>query len=183
MDRIALCLYDFATCVRQSADELARQTQNPVSSPISFPFQANWDVGVGERQTTATTLNIQPVAPFPLTDDWNVILRVIMPLVSQPTDEGPRVGRSASCGTRSGRPAVRTIVTMSTGDSFSRLPTTTSAMGSPWAPASKRMQTGWVRGRCSRVLRVRTGNSAFRRIFCFLAERRGYHFSVGCHIA
>ena len=33
-------------------------------------------------------LNIQPVAPFGLTKDWNVILRVIMPVSSQPTDSG-----------------------------------------------------------------------------------------------
>jgi hypothetical protein len=31
------------------------------------------------------------VAPFALTKQWNVILRVIMPLVSQPTDDGPRL--------------------------------------------------------------------------------------------
>src|SRR5262245_23293947 len=77
--------------VAQNADELAKQTQNPVSSLISFPLQANWDVGLGEREAAGTTLNIQPVAPFSLTKDWNVILRVIMPLVSQPTDDGPRL--------------------------------------------------------------------------------------------
>ena len=75
----------------QSAEELAKQTQNPVSSLISVPFQGNWDVGVGARDATATTLNIQPVAPFALTKDWNVILRVIMPLASQPTDDGLRI--------------------------------------------------------------------------------------------
>src|SRR5262245_11840046 len=75
----------------QSADELAKQTQNPVSSLISVPFQANWDVGLGAREAVGTTLNFQPVAPFGLTKQWNVILRVIMPLVSQPTDDGPRL--------------------------------------------------------------------------------------------
>jgi hypothetical protein len=60
----------------QSADELAKQTQNPVASLISVPFQANWDVGLGSREAIGTTLNIQPVAPFPLTRAWNVILRV-----------------------------------------------------------------------------------------------------------
>jgi hypothetical protein len=77
--------------VAQSAEELAKQTQNPVSSLISFPFQANWDVGIGDREATGTTLNIQPVAPFSLVKDWNVILRVVMPLVSQPADAGPRI--------------------------------------------------------------------------------------------
>ena len=70
----------------QSADELAKQTQNPVSSLISVPFQGNWDFGIGDRETTGTTLNIQPVVPFGLTQRWNVILRVIMPVQSQPAD-------------------------------------------------------------------------------------------------
>jgi hypothetical protein len=84
----------------QSADELAKQTQNPVSSLISLPFQANWDVGIGSREATGTTLNIQPVAPFALTKQWNIILRVIMPLVSQPTDDGLRInGMSDSVAT------------------------------------------------------------------------------------
>jgi hypothetical protein len=75
----------------QSADELAKQTQNPVASLISVPFQANWDVGIGDREAVGTTLNIQPVAPFPLTKSWNAILRVIMPVVSQPADDGLRI--------------------------------------------------------------------------------------------
>jgi len=79
------------SALAQTADELAKQTQNPVSSLISFPLQANWDVGIGSREAGGTTLNIQPVAPFPLTRQWNVILRVIMPLVSQPTDDGLRI--------------------------------------------------------------------------------------------
>jgi hypothetical protein len=79
------------TVVAQSADELAKQTQNPVANLITVPFQGNWDVGVGAREAVATTLNIQPVAPFSLTKQWNVILRVIMPLVSQPTDDGLRI--------------------------------------------------------------------------------------------
>jgi hypothetical protein len=75
----------------QDATELAKQTQNPVANLISVPFQGNWDVGLGDRHATGTTLNIQPVAPFGLTRDWNVILRIIMPLVSQPTPDGLRV--------------------------------------------------------------------------------------------
>jgi hypothetical protein len=89
---LGLCLLSIpSVALAQNADELAKQTQNPVSSLISVPFQGNWDVGVGARDATATTLNIQPVAPFPLTKDVNIILRVIMPLVSQPTDDGLRI--------------------------------------------------------------------------------------------
>jgi hypothetical protein len=88
----ALCLFVRPqSAFAQSADELAEQTQNPVANLISVPFQANWDVGIGAREAVGTTLNIQPVAPFSLTKEWNVILRAIMPLVSQPTDDGPRI--------------------------------------------------------------------------------------------
>ena len=78
------------TLVAQSADELAKQTQNPVASLISVPLQGNWDFGIGDREAAGTTLNIQPVAPFGLTSTWNVILRVIMPVQSQPAEDGQR---------------------------------------------------------------------------------------------
>ena len=75
----------------QTPDELAKQTQNPVGSLISVPFQGNWDFGIGDREAVGTTLNIQPVIPFGITKDWNVILRVIMPVQSQPIDDGQRL--------------------------------------------------------------------------------------------
>jgi hypothetical protein len=74
------------------AAALAKQTQNPVSSLISVPLQANWDMGIGDRAATGTILNVQPVIPFGITPSTNVILRVIMPLASQPTADGGRVG-------------------------------------------------------------------------------------------
>jgi len=75
----------------QDADALAKQTQNPVASLISVPLQGNWDFGMGDRDATATLLNIQPVVPFGVTKSTNVILRVIMPLASQPGPDGPRI--------------------------------------------------------------------------------------------
>jgi len=76
---------------QEDANELAKQTQNPVSSLISVPLQGNWDFGLGDRDATGTLLNIQPVMPFGLTKSTNVILRVIMPLTSQPGTDGVRI--------------------------------------------------------------------------------------------
>jgi hypothetical protein len=64
------------------ADALAKALSNPVASLISVPLQLNYDSGYaagGDRWT----LNVQPVAPFSISDDWNVISRTILPLISQ----------------------------------------------------------------------------------------------------
>src|SRR5262245_41598208 len=65
-------------------EELAKQLANPVSSLVSLPFQFNWEQNVGPDQQTRFILNVQPVMPFSLSSDWNLIARVIMPFISQP---------------------------------------------------------------------------------------------------
>lgn len=82
---------DAGQAASAQAEQLAKQTQNPVSSLISVPLEANWDFGLGDRDATGTILNIQPVMPFGLNRSTNVILRVIMPLASQPSGDGLRV--------------------------------------------------------------------------------------------
>jgi hypothetical protein len=74
-----------------SAEELAKQTQNPVASLISVPFQGNWDFGLGDREAVGTVVNFQPVMPFSLNKSTNVILRVIVPMLSQPASDGTRI--------------------------------------------------------------------------------------------
>ena len=51
---------------------------------ISLPFQNNTNFGTGPDDDTQNILNIQPVWPISVTDDWNVITRTIVPVVSQP---------------------------------------------------------------------------------------------------
>ena len=68
----------------EDADALAKQTQNPIASLISVPLQGNWDFGLGTRDATASTLNFQPVIPFAINSSTNIVLRVIVPLTSQP---------------------------------------------------------------------------------------------------
>ncbi|WP_236254594.1 hypothetical protein [Mucisphaera calidilacus] len=67
------------------ASRLAKQTQNPVADLISLPFQNNTHFGAGvSGNKTANVLNIQPVIPVSISEDWNLITRTILPVIYIP---------------------------------------------------------------------------------------------------
>ena len=78
-------------------EELARAAQNPVASMISLPFQNNTNFKFGPQEKTQNILNIQPVWPFVLNDNWNLITRTIVPVVSQP-ETAPGTDRDNGIG-------------------------------------------------------------------------------------
>lgn len=75
-----------ASALAQEGDaaKLAKAAQNPIADMISIPFQYNANFDVGPSEDTQHLLNIQPVVPFHLNADWNLITRTIVPLLSQP---------------------------------------------------------------------------------------------------
>jgi hypothetical protein len=66
-----------------SAQELADKLANPVASLISVPLQNNLNYGIGAFNGSKYTINIQPVIPFKLTENLNLITRYIVPIVDQ----------------------------------------------------------------------------------------------------
>jgi len=63
--------------------DLAKQAQNPIANLISLPLQNNTNFNVGPDDRTQNILNIQPVYPFSLGEDWNLITRTVLPVLSQ----------------------------------------------------------------------------------------------------
>lgn len=81
-----------------SDEELAKKTQNPIAAMISLPLQLNYDSDIGPtKDGNKTVLNVQPVIPFSIGTDWNLISRTIVPLISQ-QDVAPGAGTQSGVG-------------------------------------------------------------------------------------
>ena len=74
---------DAATTKADQEADLAKKLNNPVAALISVPIQNNWDFGIGPANAMKYTANIQPVVPIGISDDWNLIIRTIMPVIYQ----------------------------------------------------------------------------------------------------
>jgi hypothetical protein len=65
-------------------ESLAKAAQNPIASMISLPFQNNTNFNWGPQEGTQNVLNVQPVWPFKINDNWNLVTRTIIPIVTVP---------------------------------------------------------------------------------------------------
>jgi hypothetical protein len=73
-----------APAAGEGTADLAKATQNPVSSLISVPIQNNDNFGVGPFNRIQNVLNIQPVVPVKLNDKVTMVIRWITPIIYQP---------------------------------------------------------------------------------------------------
>jgi hypothetical protein len=74
-----------ATSSPDSDTAIAKKLQNPVGDLYSFPFQSNTNFNYGLHKGTQDILDVQPVIPIHITEDWTIITRTILPLIWQPS--------------------------------------------------------------------------------------------------
>jgi hypothetical protein len=72
-----------------NAEALRKAAQNPIASLISVPVQNNNNFNLGPDNRTQDILNIQPVIPARVSQNWNLITRIITPIIYQPTVSQP----------------------------------------------------------------------------------------------
>jgi hypothetical protein len=66
-------------------------SQNPVGNITVFPFQNNFNYGYGPYTRLQYNLNVQPVFPIMLSQNWNLVARTIIPVLNQPSSAPPTV--------------------------------------------------------------------------------------------
>ncbi|TEA63715.1 transporter [Pseudomonas sp. CH235] len=81
---LTLALLHSGLIFAEDSAELAKQALNPVAAMYSLPVQYNWDQKIGPTgKGMQSVTNIQPVLPFTLNENWNLISRTILPVIDQ----------------------------------------------------------------------------------------------------
>ena len=82
---------------------IIKASQNPVGNIAIVPFQSNFNYGVGPYTRYQYNLNVQPVVPFMLSKNMNLIARTIIPVIDNPSFAPPQACASAAgCGSTFG---------------------------------------------------------------------------------
>jgi hypothetical protein len=81
----------------QESSEIAKQAQNPIASLISVPLENDFNPQTGINKEDSYVLEMKPVVPFKLSDDWTLITRTIIPVIQVP-DLAPTVDGTTGVG-------------------------------------------------------------------------------------
>ena len=80
----ASILVPVSIMAEMTTEEIAKASQNPLTAMYSIPIQNNTYIDIGSDNKVKNVANFQPVLPFDLNDDWTVVTRTIIPIVSNP---------------------------------------------------------------------------------------------------
>ena len=81
----------------QESSEIAKQAQNPIANVISVPIENDFSPQTGINKEDSYVLELKPVVPFKLSNDWTLITRTIIPVIQVP-DLAPTVDGTTGVG-------------------------------------------------------------------------------------
>jgi hypothetical protein len=68
----------------QEPADIAKAAQNPIAHMISVPLENDFYPQTGINKENEYVLEIKPVVPIPLSSNWNLITRTIIPVIQTP---------------------------------------------------------------------------------------------------
>jgi hypothetical protein len=84
---------------QEAERNLAQELTNPIALLYTLPMQLNFDHNIGlTGDGVQTQLTLQPLLPFSLNEDWHLISRTIVPLITQSDSRELLDLGAGSCG-------------------------------------------------------------------------------------
>jgi hypothetical protein len=68
----------------QESSDIAKTAENPIAHVISEPLENDFYPQTGINKENEYVLEMKPVVPIPLSRDWNLITRTIIPVIQTP---------------------------------------------------------------------------------------------------
>jgi hypothetical protein len=84
MGLVCVALAGFSSIGSAQESDIQQKLANPIASLTLLPIQVNYDANIGPlRDGSRITTNFQPVTPFKLDSEWTLVVRTIVPVISQ----------------------------------------------------------------------------------------------------
>jgi hypothetical protein len=84
MAMIMLFVAALPTRAQEDSSEIAKEAQNPIANVISVPVENDFDPQTGIHKDDSYVMEMKPVVPLHLSNDWLLITRTIIPVIQVP---------------------------------------------------------------------------------------------------
>lgn len=94
---IMSCVAVLPTRAQEDSAEIAKEAQNPIANVISVPVENDFDPQTGTHKDDSYVMEMKPVVPIHLSNDWILITRTIIPVIQVP-DLAPGISGTTGLG-------------------------------------------------------------------------------------